>query len=393
VRFPGRTLVFVNSVTTLRSVSALLAALRVPVHTLHAHMQQRQRLQHLERFRADPHGVLVATDVAARGLDVPAVDFVVHHSLPQAAETFLHRCGRTARGASRGLALALVDPRDHRAYGRIMLALGVAKGLPEFPSAANGLVGFGAGGGARGDMRRLVARVALARRIAAEQALLARESQQQQWLVSEALGAGLDVDEEAARDAGIAGSADLALVLARHRDKEREKAAARLRRKRGRPAAGGGGEGGAGGEEEEGEGEDGEGSDEGAPAAPEVGEDERAEAAERAQARARGLKEMRRELGRMLAEERAERGGTGSGTGGGGGGGGGKAVAVAARRADGARLSGGGGAGRFATANPLLLGRGGRAQDLHPLQNMIRVEGEAEGLFAGPGGEDRKSVV
>ena len=68
---PGRTLVFVNAVSTARRLGGVLKALSLPAVPLHAGMQQRARLKALARFRANPSGVLVATDVAARGLDIP----------------------------------------------------------------------------------------------------------------------------------------------------------------------------------------------------------------------------------------------------------------------------------------------------------------------------------
>ena len=71
VQHPGRTLVFVNAISSVRRLAALLKLLRLPAQALHASMQQRQRLKALDRFKADPAGVLVATDVAARGLDIP----------------------------------------------------------------------------------------------------------------------------------------------------------------------------------------------------------------------------------------------------------------------------------------------------------------------------------
>ena len=68
---PGRTLVFVNAISAVRRVAAMLKLLGLPAQALHASMQQRQRLKALDRFKADSAGVLVATDVAARGLDIP----------------------------------------------------------------------------------------------------------------------------------------------------------------------------------------------------------------------------------------------------------------------------------------------------------------------------------
>lgn len=71
---PGRTLVFVNAISTVRRLAALLRLLQLPVLALHASMQQRQRLKALDRFKGDPHAVMIATDVAARGLDIQVRD-------------------------------------------------------------------------------------------------------------------------------------------------------------------------------------------------------------------------------------------------------------------------------------------------------------------------------
>ncbi|GFH15161.1 uncharacterized protein HaLaN_11338, partial [Haematococcus lacustris] len=73
VKHPGRTLVFANAVTALRRVAALLKVLGLPAHAIHAQQQQRQRLKALDRFKSDDQAVLVASDVAARGLDIPGV--------------------------------------------------------------------------------------------------------------------------------------------------------------------------------------------------------------------------------------------------------------------------------------------------------------------------------
>ena len=80
----GRTLVFVNAISAVRRVAALLALLRVPHAALHAQMQQRQRLKAMDRFKRSPADgertvALVATDVAARGLDISDVRTVVHY--------------------------------------------------------------------------------------------------------------------------------------------------------------------------------------------------------------------------------------------------------------------------------------------------------------------------
>jgi ATP-dependent RNA helicase DDX24/MAK5 len=90
-QYSGRTLVFVNAIVMARRLAEVLKLLRIPCAALHAQMQQRQRLRSLDFLRAEPTAVLIATDVAARGLDVPSVDHVVHYDMPRSAADFVHR--------------------------------------------------------------------------------------------------------------------------------------------------------------------------------------------------------------------------------------------------------------------------------------------------------------
>lgn len=70
-------------------------------------------MQALDRFKSDANGVMIASDVAARGLDIRDVRLVVHYQLPASLDTYVHRCGRTARGAgAEGVAVALVAAED-----------------------------------------------------------------------------------------------------------------------------------------------------------------------------------------------------------------------------------------------------------------------------------------
>ena len=68
---PGRTLIFTNAITMARRLAAVLKLLQLPVTAMHSSMQQRQRLKALERFRKSDSAIMIATDVAARGLDIP----------------------------------------------------------------------------------------------------------------------------------------------------------------------------------------------------------------------------------------------------------------------------------------------------------------------------------
>jgi len=83
-------------------------------------MQQRQRLKNLDRFVSSSSGVLLCTDVAARGLDVPTVPLVIHYQLPLNAETYIHRCGRTARAGMKGLCVAFISEQDKKTWQRIL---------------------------------------------------------------------------------------------------------------------------------------------------------------------------------------------------------------------------------------------------------------------------------
>ncbi|CAI9271286.1 unnamed protein product [Lactuca saligna] len=115
----GRTIVFCTSIAALRHISSLMRILNVNVLTLHAQMQQRARLKAIDRFRANDHGILVATDVAARGLDIPGVRTVVHYQLPHSAEVYVHRSGRTARASADGCSIALISPKESSKFSSL----------------------------------------------------------------------------------------------------------------------------------------------------------------------------------------------------------------------------------------------------------------------------------
>jgi ATP-dependent RNA helicase DeaD len=84
------------------------------VEALHGGMQQRQRDAVMNRFRAGKADLLVATDVAARGLDIAQLSHVFNYDLPSAPEAYIHRIGRTGRAGREGTAITLVEPREHR---------------------------------------------------------------------------------------------------------------------------------------------------------------------------------------------------------------------------------------------------------------------------------------
>jgi superfamily II DNA/RNA helicase len=104
--------VFCNRARTADLLARTLRLLGHRVAALHAALPQRERAASLARFRARAARVLVATDVAARGLDVPDVGLVVNFDVPRDADDYVHRVGRAARAGRRGRAVTLLGPRD-----------------------------------------------------------------------------------------------------------------------------------------------------------------------------------------------------------------------------------------------------------------------------------------
>ena len=97
---------------------------------LHGDMSQKERERKLDNFRKGKFNVLVATDVAARGLDIPNVELVLHYELPRDTESFLHRSGRTARAGKTGTTIALFTRMETGMLRRIIKEVGVSPPLP-----------------------------------------------------------------------------------------------------------------------------------------------------------------------------------------------------------------------------------------------------------------------
>jgi ATP-dependent RNA helicase DDX24/MAK5 len=111
LQHPGKTLMFVNTISNVRRLASIFAVLKMNCWPLHAKMQQRQRLKNLDRFKASRNGIIICTDVAARGLDIPDVEYVLHHQVPRSSEIYIHRAGRTARAQRSGTSILFVTPR------------------------------------------------------------------------------------------------------------------------------------------------------------------------------------------------------------------------------------------------------------------------------------------
>ena len=117
-------LVFCRTRADVDEVTEKLSALKYHVEALHGEISQAQRLRVIENFKKRKFPVLIATDVAARGIDVNDLNCVVNFSMPQNAETYIHRIGRTGRAGKHGLAITFVTPREQRKFKQIEDAVG-----------------------------------------------------------------------------------------------------------------------------------------------------------------------------------------------------------------------------------------------------------------------------
>ena len=92
--------------------------------TIHGQMNQVKRLGAINKFRSKERKILVATDVASRGLDIPNVDLVINCDIPLNAKDYIHRVGRTARAGKAGKAVSIVTQYDVESYQKIEFLLG-----------------------------------------------------------------------------------------------------------------------------------------------------------------------------------------------------------------------------------------------------------------------------
>ncbi|UJJ31163.1 DEAD/DEAH box helicase [Halopseudomonas maritima] len=108
----GKTIVFTNTRVMADRLNGVLRAKDLRVYVLHGEKDQKERNLAVERFKQGASGVLVATDVAARGLDIAELDRVINFDMPRSGDDYLHRVGRTGRAGAEGLAISLVSPHE-----------------------------------------------------------------------------------------------------------------------------------------------------------------------------------------------------------------------------------------------------------------------------------------
>lgn len=139
--FAGRSIiVFTHTVRDAQRLAIMLRALGFGAIPLHGQLNQTARMGALNKFKEKARDILVATDVAARGLDIPKVDVVLNYDLPLDSKTYIHRVGRTARAGKSGRAINITTQYSVEVLMRIEAALG--KKLPEHPTVREEVMVF-----------------------------------------------------------------------------------------------------------------------------------------------------------------------------------------------------------------------------------------------------------
>ncbi len=105
-------IVFARTKVRVERIVSAMERVNVKTEAMHGGIDQKDRFAIFERFRSGENNVLITTDVAARGIDIPTMDYVINYDLPDDAENYVHRCGRTGRGNKRGQALSFCSESE-----------------------------------------------------------------------------------------------------------------------------------------------------------------------------------------------------------------------------------------------------------------------------------------
>ncbi|OQD81034.1 hypothetical protein PENANT_c030G11641 [Penicillium antarcticum] len=191
-----RTIVFTNSISAVRRVTQLLQALQLPAFALHSSMAQKARLRSVERFSsptADPSSILVATDVAARGLDIKGIDSVIHYHVPRAADMYVHRSGRTARAGASGKSILICAPEEVVGVARLAAKINAKKHKGEGASKKLPLESLDID---RRVVARLRPRINLAKKITDTTIAKEKVNTEDNWLRAAAEDLGVEYDSD-----------------------------------------------------------------------------------------------------------------------------------------------------------------------------------------------------
>lgn len=117
---PTKSIVFCNTKRQVEELSSELSNLGLSVLCLHGDMTQRDRLHSIDTFRKSPSKILIATDVAGRGIHVNDISHVFNYEIPNSMDGYTHRIGRTGRMGNKGIAITLVAPKEMNSFRRLL---------------------------------------------------------------------------------------------------------------------------------------------------------------------------------------------------------------------------------------------------------------------------------
>ena len=121
---PGSTLIFLRRKVDTEWAYHQLAGAGHSVERIHSDRSQRQRVQALDGLRRGRHRILLATNIAARGIDIPVIEHIINFGVPETVEEYVHRAGRTARGDAEGVVSTIATWKDKEAIRMIEKAIG-----------------------------------------------------------------------------------------------------------------------------------------------------------------------------------------------------------------------------------------------------------------------------
>lgn len=116
---PDKALIFASSKIKVKELTRILRAMNLPVAEMHSDLDQSERDKTMQAFRQGKTNILVATDIVSRGIDIEDISVIINYDVPNDAEDYVHRIGRTARASADGLAITFVAEDEQESFERI----------------------------------------------------------------------------------------------------------------------------------------------------------------------------------------------------------------------------------------------------------------------------------
>lgn len=117
-------IIFASTKSSVKEVAKALGKIKDNVEEIHSDLEQSEREEVLRNFKNKKTDIIVATDIISRGIDIDSISLVINYDVPQDAEDYIHRVGRTARAASEGEAVTLVNQKDQNRFAKIENLIG-----------------------------------------------------------------------------------------------------------------------------------------------------------------------------------------------------------------------------------------------------------------------------